>query len=232
MIFFLISLFCLTSYSNSSSCILSHENLFFTPQVKLIFTRKSITGLILGMILYQVALLIPVYMNYEIKTVTSTVDNVTMIYTELHTKSLEQIGMLWFISFSLPTFLCFITIAVGTPLLVIKLRQTVAARSSMTPGSRSTGNTARETAVAKVVISISTIYICCMSPSVAFYATSFAYPRFNGTDPYYRSLACVVLFISLTMQSVSCSVNIFVYLTLSKKYKETIKALFGGKSKN
>ncbi|KAK3758009.1 hypothetical protein RRG08_058316 [Elysia crispata] len=132
-------------------------------------------------------------MTYEIKRVLLTVDKVTTIYTELHTKSLQQIGRLWFISYSLPTALCFTTITVGTLLLVIKLRQTVVVRSSMAPGSRSSVDTNRETKIVRVVIIISTIYICCLSPSVSFYATSFGIPRLAHIDHRFDDAVCVLL---------------------------------------
>ena len=194
-------------------------------QVKLIFTRKVIVTLILGMLVYQASLLIPIYLGYEIKLISTTVDNITETTLTLQAVFLQTIIICWLISYSIPTTGCFFVIMFCTVFLVIKLKQNSQIRSAMR-AARTHDNTVRETMIARMVVLVSSIYILCLSPSVAIFTTTSFFPRFEIFDSYYGGLVFLCLSLASALLGVSSCMNILVYLKMSAKFRDAFKNMF------
>ena len=128
-------------------------------------------------------------------------------------------------SFSAPSFICFFIVLVSTILLVVRLKQNLEWRDEAT--SQSTGSgTAKELKAARSVIAICTIFIICFVPNVTTLVMSAVYPRFDLLDPYLGNLSRIIFIFSFLFQVMNSAVNIFVYYSMSTKYREVFIELF------
>lgn len=125
---------------------------------------------------------------------------------------------------------CFLSVVILTTFLVVKLYQKAAWRmsvsSGMIHGSNTTGQAnAKERKVAKMVVLMSVIFIISFLPAVGFFITGIVEPTFNY-DRLNKNLLLVSLSISNTTEAINASVNIFIYVKMSSKYRETFLNMF------
>ena len=202
------------------------RSIVFIYQVKLIFTRKNVVCVLLGRLVYQTCAVIPHYLTMRLIPVSAPQFNRTILVFDLFTynKRMGIISLLF--SVTIPTFICFILVLVGTIFLVIKLQQSAEFRRSMTEKQPEKIST-REKTVARSVVGICVIYISCMTPDVAFYLVCQVFPQFHALEPVYGNIAMVATNVATLGQSVSASVNIFVYIKMMSQYRDTFNKLFG-----
>ena len=178
--------------------------------------------LLVGMVLYQVATLVPHYLYISVVSVTDPVTNRTKFFFDFVNYN-ERLGILsLLLSFSIPTFVCFAVVTTGTFFLVIKLRQSADFRKSMAvtrPGKISK----KERTVSKMAIGICVIYVICLSPSVASFLVSTAFSQFHAFNLVYGNVALIAIGVSLLFQAISSSINLFVYLVMMSKFRHTFK---------
>ena len=197
----------------------------FIEQVKLIFTRRTVVCFMVGMVLYQLANVIVHYLHINLIFMKDPVTNRTMFFFDVVNYN-QRVGIISILlSFSIPTFACFLLVTIGTIFLVVKLRQSADFRKSMTvmrPDKIST----KDKAVSKIVIGICVIYIICLSPNVASYVVSTAFSEFHTFNPVYGNIAHLSLIVSYLFQTISSSMNLFVYLQMMSKFREMFKSVF------
>ncbi|CAG5127800.1 unnamed protein product [Candidula unifasciata] len=128
---------------------------------------------------------------------------------------------------------CFVSVVVLTTILVVQLNKKAAWRKSVSSGTtqnRANINddgmvTSKETRIAKMVVFMSTIFIVSFFPAALIFFTGIVEPTFNY-DRLNRNLVFVTLSISFTAEVINSSVNTFVYVRMSTKYRETFMKLF------
>ncbi|GFS04892.1 peptide receptor GPCR [Elysia marginata] len=197
----------------------------FPMKVKQIFTRKVVTSLFFGMVLYQLAISVPHYSLMGLTPVTSTTTNETLLAFDF-LKYNNNLGLVFvFASSTAPTAISFVLVIIGTTFLLVKLRQSAEFHSSMT-GNRRIRISTREKKVARSAFGICVIYIVCFSPTVGIYVATAIFPRFDVPDPVYGNAATFILYLSMLLQVVSASINFFVYLEMLSQFKGTLKNLF------
>ena len=118
-------------------------------------------------------------------------------------------------SFSAPSFICFFIVLVSTILLVIRLKQNLEWRNEAAKQSQ---RGSKELRVARSVIAVCTIFTICFVPNVS--------TKFEYADPYLGNLTRIVFVFTALFQVVNSAVNIFVYYSMSTKYREVFIDLF------
>ena len=181
--------------------------------------------LLVGMVLYQVATLIPHYLHISVVSVTDPVTNRTKFFFDFVNYN-DRLGIIsLLLSFSIPTFVCFILVTTGTIFLVAKLRQSADFRKS-TAVTRPQKISTKDKTVSNMVIAICVIYIVCLSPNVATTLASTAFSQFHSFNPTYGNIVISSLDVSLMFQSICSSINFFVYLKMMSKFREIFNTVF------
>ena len=129
-----------------------------------------------------------------------------------------------FVSFSLPTNVCFIVVAIATVFLVINLKRSSSIRAKMVAKT-----TERDSRVVVTVISISLIYIVGFTPYFILHLLTIVYPPFNNENPFLQNALMVLFSFSVAFQLLSSSINVFVYLWTNSRYRTQFSTMFGCK---
>ena len=183
--------------------------LFYSLQVKTIVTRQRIVCLISGMVVYEAVFLV-----------------LTLTLVHSPHKQSSRIRLFLTLSFvSIPVFVCFILVLFFTSFMVIRLRQSLEWRTATSTQSTKTSG-AKERKVVLSVLWICVMFIVCFTPFIVCFVATIIYPRFSLWDPYYGWLVHIIYTFSYMFQTVSSSSNIFVYYTVSTKYREVLKGFF------
>ena len=194
-------------------------------QVKRIFTGRSVAGMLLGMVVYQLGAVVPHYVFIRLVPDTSKETNKTILVFDFLTYN-ERLGVLSILfSYSIPTLICFALVSVGTIFLVIKLRQSAEFRRSMAV-KRPVKISSKERTLSRSVIGICVIYIVCQGPNVILYLVSIVYPPVHTWNPVYGNVVLVLMSAIMLLQAISSSINLFVYFRMMSQYRYTFKKLF------
>lgn len=119
-------------------------------------------------------------------------------------------------------FAAFLIISVCTVALTFSLRKTAKWRESVTSFSQSNF---RNLKVAKMVVIVSTLFIFCFIPISTFMLVLALEPQLNLGGKY-QSIGITLGSISVLLESVNSSVNIFIYYHMSSKYRTTFLKIF------
>ena len=181
--------------------------------------------MLLGMVVYQLATVAPHYVFIRLVPAVSQLTNKTILVFDYLTYN-ERLGVLsMLLSFSIPTFICFALVSVGTIFLVIKLRQSAEFRKSMAV-KRPEKISSKEQTVSRSVIGICVIYIVCQSPNVILYLVSIIHPPLHAWNPVYGNIVYLLVWVILLLQATSASINLFIYLKMMSQYRDVFKKLF------
>ena len=193
-------------------------------QVKLIFTRRTIICLIGGMAVYQIASGLPRAFAIHLTSVISPIHNRTSVIFDFDRFKPRLFNNSIFVSYSVPTFILFIVVLVGTIFLINSFKQSRQLRDSMT-GSEKSSLSNKDARLVHMVIFICMIYIVSAAPLVLIFITSFIYPDFTETL-YFHNLYYASHIIGDLFQAISGSINIIVYFRMGSKYKDAFKHVF------
>ncbi|GFN83231.1 peptide receptor gpcr [Plakobranchus ocellatus] len=218
-------------YGSWITAIISVERclcIVFPMKVKSIFTVRRIFILVIVVFILQFSSIIPTYSTMKLAYVQSPVTNqssLAIIQSE-YGFYIETITM--FAAFTIPSVICFSIVVICTIFLVIKLNQSARWRQSTANAtSKEDGSvSSKENRVVRTVVMICAIYIFFFAPNVITLTTMAAYPDFNQADPYLGNLQNICLIIGYPCHAICSAVNIFVYLRMSTKYRETFFKLF------
>ena len=190
------------------------------------FTRRTVAGTLLVMILYELATTLPHFLSMALTRVKSPLTNKTILAFDFINYN-ERVGILsTLLSFSIPTSISFLIVIVGTILLVVKLQQSSNFRRSIAGNSWETAISARDRTLSRSIIGICVMYIVCLSPNVVIFLVSTAFPPFHIRDPVYGNVAYLSINFGILVQGINASMNMFVYLHMMSPYRKTFKKLF------
>lgn len=119
----------------------------------------------------------------------------------------------------------FFLVAACTALLVLNLRKKTKWRQQVTNSTVATVMSDRDNKVVKMVVLISVIFIVCYFPGTAVfvYVILDNEMRFDGL---HQNLCFAVFSVMFHLESINASFNIFIYLSLSSKFKSTLLETF------
>ena len=126
-------------------------------------------------------------------------------------------------SFQFPSFISFGIVLISSSFLIIRLRQSVKWRNSTGSNTR---DSIKEEKVVRSVIFVCTLFIICLLPNFLIGIVTLVYPQFSHESPYLGALAHVAYAISFLSQAINSSVNIFVYYSMSTRFREVFKGVF------
>ena len=175
--------------------------------------------------IYQVATGLPQIIGLAWTVTTSPLTNRTLVIVDLRKYKPKMIIISLAVSYSFPTTASFITVVVGTFFLIVNLNKSRKLRDSMT-GNKTEKISAKDVILVRSVIFICIIFIVGSFPNVLIFILSTLYPRFYIYDPELGNITNLSFAISFVFQGTSCSVNIFVYLWLSSRFKQIFKETF------
>ena len=180
--------------------------------------------LVAGMVIYQIATGLPRSFGVGFTWTTSPATNRTRVLYRIVNPRLVTASI--FASFSIPTMVCLVVVAFGTIFLISKFKQSRKLRGSMT-GSCSDEDSSKlsekDARLVRSVIFICIIYIIGATPNVLIYLVSTAFPVLHADNPFLGNVMLCLLMLGNMFQSISCSVNIFVYLRMGSRFKQTFK---------
>ncbi|XP_013095633.2 uncharacterized protein LOC106079061 [Biomphalaria glabrata] len=150
--------------------------------------------------------------------------NKTLIALKVRSNSAENEGM----AFTLHAVLMsagLLCVVVFTAVLVVKLNQKTQWRLESTSDDRQRETfKTKDRKTVKMVILVAAVMVVCYTPAVMLSVVSASCPEFNVTGPL-ASLFHGVWTVVFVLGTVNASVNIFIYYSMSTKYKEDLKQL-------
>lgn len=132
------------------------------------------------------------------------------------------------ISFSVNNFIIpfvsFSVILVCTIILSAQLYNKSKWRKTMTTEGQADRVSSRNQKVAKMVVTISSLFIICFVP-ITIIMLALAFEPSVSLNGKYLNLAIVLAGLGYIMEGVNSSMNIFIYHGMSQKYRETFQKL-------
>ena len=208
---------------------MSYRAIFFC-QVRRIFTPMTIICLIGGMLIYQIVLFLPRGFAIGYTWTISPLNNRTIIRFNVFKPEITSV--VYLASYTVPNLICFFSVAFGTIFLISKFKQSRKFRDSMTGSGKGSDKLSdKDIRLVRSMIFICVIYIVGTTPGAMYFIASTAYPPIYIDDPYLGNLGAVFIAIGNFFQTISCSVNIFVYLRMGSNFKQTFMEMFSLQSK-
>ena len=122
----------------------------------------------------------------------------------------------------------FVTVLVCTVFLVVYLRRSSQWRKSMaSAGGKTAGedSSRKEEKVVRLVTSIATIFILCYNPNTLMFLNMAIFPSFSVFGQH-KNTFLTVYTLSIMANSVSASVNIFIYYKMGTRYRNALRLMF------
>lgn len=122
-------------------------------------------------------------------------------------------------------FTAFLLIIICTIILTFQLHNKSKWRKKSTTTAQADSVSNRNQKVAKMVVTISTVFIVCFVPVSAMSMVIFIDPRFSigGT---FMNMLLLIGGLGFVLESINSSVNIFVYYQMSSKYRDVFHECF------
>ena len=177
-------------------------------------------------LVFELSSLVPHYSLVPLRWEFSPLFNKTILIVEFNEYSGRVSITILLAFFSVPSLISFLTVIVCTSFLVIKLNQSLAWRKSIAQEKTSDKSLpVKELRVVRSVVSICVIYIVCFFLNVLSMPLSLIYPPFHAMNPYLSNVVFTLFYLGCVLQSISSSVNIFVYYNMSTKYQQTLVSI-------
>lgn len=168
---------------------------------------------------------IPLYVNTYIAWKVYPDSNATILALIFRPNSELAEGVVMVIH-AISGTISFLAVVIFTIILIQKLGQKNNWRKSASVDAKQTeAMSNRDMRTMKIIVLIATVLIVCYMPSVVLYLATFIEPEFSIGGQYASlytegwSFACV-------FECINSSVNIFLYIKMSSKYRETFNALW------
>lgn len=123
------------------------------------------------------------------------------------------------INFFVVTFIAFVIITVCTGVLVIELKNKSKWRKKSALSEEAAKLTSSNKKVEKMVVMISTLFICCFIPICLSCVAVVVVPGFSVYGKY-RNATIIIVGLGFVLESINSSANIFIYYYMSSKYRE------------
>jgi hypothetical protein len=194
-------------------------------KVKTVVTPK-LTVIVLATIFFTLfASGLPEYLTAYIDWKFDTTSNRSLLGL-LFTEGRDKMAILSFTIAAYTQIISFLLVVIFTTILVIKIKQKVKWRSAIshTGTDSSKGEQNKDSKTVVMIILIAVIFGVCYIPMIMTYmATSFV-PEFSIVGRYHN-IFLVSWSFAFLFDSINSSVNIFVYYTMSSKYRATCISL-------
>ena len=118
-------------------------------------------------------------------------------------------------------FTTFTVVAIATAITVVQLKRAIAWRHG---SSSSSSSDVREVALVKMLVVVSLIYIITAAPNLALGLTKLLVPEFRHTNRY-AIIFVASHFMYLVLAQANSSVNFFVYLARSSRFRQELRRL-------
>ena len=140
----------------------------------------------------------------------------------------------FFYSYSIPSTLCFVVIFTSTIFLVYNLKShgneawlKAATGPSSTNSAVANRTAKKEQKAIRFVFVICSLFLVCFAPNVlTFLVTTLIFPELDIYDAYLGYLLNLIFMFCTLFQTVSSSVNIFVYYSLNSNFRAVFKRFF------
>ncbi|XP_005112913.1 lysophosphatidic acid receptor 4-like [Aplysia californica] len=192
-------------------------------KVKTIITPRNTVIVVLGIYITMLANVVPVYYSISLGPKYFPQLNQTkmgLVYiangVSIENVSLSINAISQMVSF-FATIACTI-ILVHNLLLKSKWRQSKSSAVQQKSFSK------RDTKVVKMIVFIACVFIACYLPSAANFIASVIFDEY-GLNGRYRNMFVLTWSIFLTLVALNCSVNIFVYYSMSSKFGEILNSM-------
>ena len=218
---FLASSGCLTMVIAVERCVCVTLPLKAATLVK----TRTIAVIIVGVVVFfqSVCILYPLELSVGTREDPDT-GKITLFLTTTEFRSqhilLYNIVENTFLMIVIP-FTTFTVVTVATAITVVQLKRAIAWRHG---SSSSSSSHVREVALVKMLVVVSLIYITSSAPNVALGMTRLLVPEFVANRRYANIFLASDLS-SLILGQVNSSVNFFVYLARSSRFRQELRGL-------
>lgn len=144
-----------------------------------------------------------------------------IIYTEGR-ETFENVS--YPINFVFVPFSAFVVITVCTAKLAVELKLKAKWRETSTATGEAAKLTSANNKVVKMVVMISTLFICCFIPVSITCIVMIAIPGFS-IDGEFRNFVIVLGGLGFFLESVNSSMNIFIYYHMSNRFRNAFHKL-------
>ncbi|XP_059149815.1 tachykinin-like peptides receptor 86C [Physella acuta] len=210
-----------------TACITFERCLCITVplKVKTIVTSKRVGVIILIIYIILIASTGPVYYVNRFAWKFYPDRNRTLIGL-VFTEDREAIEKILFAIHSVfIPFSAFGTVIICTVVLVVKLNEKTKWRKASTAQGKSDNVSNRDQKVARMIVMISTLFIVCFTPMTLFFVAMIVEPELSITGGY-RNIFFIVSSFSFILESTNSSLNIFIYYSMSSKFKAEFNKMF------
>ncbi|GFS07255.1 chemosensory receptor A [Elysia marginata] len=126
--------------------------------------------------------------------------------------------------FSYPSMICFLLVSASTVFLVVRLKANLSWRSRLP--NQLICSSAKEIKASRSVILICWMFIISFIPNIFLVTAALVYPEFTLQGPYYKWLVHILAAFAMLFQMISSSVNVFVYYSMSTRFREVFIETF------
>ncbi|XP_012946598.2 thyrotropin-releasing hormone receptor-like [Aplysia californica] len=196
-------------------------------KVKMIITPGRTKRIIIYIYIGMSVLVIPFCLGNRLEWVSDFNKNATVLKTTFTTER-EMLEAITFLTQGVfATTFSFVFVICCTIVLIVKLNsKTKWRQATATKSDRATeGVGVKDQKVVKMVTLIASIFIVCTVPPTLIILYMVIDPGFR-VDGVYRNLYLVIWSSSYLTETVNSSVNIFVYLKMSSKYRAVFMKIF------
>ena len=126
--------------------------------------------------------------------------------------------------YNIPTLLCFPVVLITTAFLIVRLKQSLKWRG--TAVNKPDNDSGKEKRVVRSVILICSMFICCFLPNLAILTVRASYPQFSLISPRLKWFVRIFYLFAFFFQTLNSSINIFIYYSMSSRYRGIFKDVF------
>lgn len=207
-----LSLYALTIYSPFS-------------QVRHIVTHRRVIGTLVAIYLFSFVTIAPLYVVNRLDLKFYPKRNKTLIGL-VSTADREPVDkFLYGLNNVVIPVLLFVVVITCTTFLVIKLHSKAEWRQKSTNSSQADTVSKRNKRVAKMVVMISAIFIACFIPVSITFLGMCLEPGLS-VDGTYRNTLVLIGGVCIFCESFNSSVNIFIYYSMSRNYRDIFHQMF------
>ncbi|CAG5128582.1 unnamed protein product [Candidula unifasciata] len=188
-------------------------------KVKNLFTPRRTVFYLVVVYVFMLASVCPVFYTSRPARIFDSSNNRTLLGISF-LEDRDNIETVAFMTNNTIPTLAFCTVAICTAILVSTLRKKSKWRRKATTSTAKTVVADRDGKVVKMVVLISTIFIICYFPGAAVFVVMLLDTDLR-IDGFQRNLITSIFAMLFHLESINSAVNIFIYLSMSSKFRAT-----------
>ncbi|CAL1538304.1 unnamed protein product [Lymnaea stagnalis] len=202
----------------------------FPLHVKSIVTHKRTIWVVVGIYVSLVSLTLPQFLAYQIGPRFIWQSNLTVIGIVI-SPNIDQLEKFALVVPIVTQVASFVVVVASTLGLVRSLVSVAKWRSSTSSSAQSLQVSGRDKQLVKVVFLISVVFICCSLPTIVGNLVMLFVKDFNvkGRKKNLFLFFGVICFI---LDAINSTINIFIYLRMSSKFREKFCSIFQCRSED